>query len=124
MAILLITHDLGIVSAMADRVAVMYAGRIVETAVTRDLFAEPTHPYTRALLRASLLESEHGRLYAIPGSVGQSHRLDHGCRFVGRCETATELHITAECERAEPDLHTCGTQHVCRCWATERKAHA
>ena len=71
-SILLITHDLGIVSSMADRVAVMYAGRIVEDGATRDIFDDPQHPYTQALLRASLLEAERGQLYSIPGSVVQA----------------------------------------------------
>jgi peptide/nickel transport system ATP-binding protein len=122
MAVLLITHDLGIVSAVADRVAVMYAGRIVENASTRDIFADPRHPYTRALLRASLLRSEHGRLYAIPGNATQSRHLDHGCRFLGRCTVAVELGITTECEHTEPQLHTCASGHESRCWASERVA--
>ena len=70
LSILLITHDLGIVSSMADRVAVMYAGRIVEEGATRDIFDDPQHPYTEALLKASLLQAERGKLFTIPGVGG------------------------------------------------------
>ncbi len=122
MAILLITHDLGIVSALADRVAVIYAGRIVENAPTRTIFADARHPYTQALLRASLMHPEDGQLYAIPGSASQARQRDHGCRFLGRCAVAIELGIAAECDRTEPPLLPCGTGHDSRCWANERVA--
>ena len=103
LSILLITHDLGIVSTMADRVAVMYAGRIVEDGATKDIFEDPQHPYTQALLRASLLEAERGQLFSIPGSVVQARALEHGCRFLPRCPVAAELGITDMCRGAEPD---------------------
>ena len=90
LSILLITHDLGIVSTMADRVAVMYAGRIVENGTTKDIFEDPQHPYTQALLKASLLEAERGQLFSIPGSVAQARSLEHGCRFLPRCPVAAE----------------------------------
>ncbi|MGW1028525.1 ABC transporter ATP-binding protein [Streptomyces sp. NPDC002577] len=118
LSVLLITHDLGIVASLADRVAVMYAGRIVEEAATQELFNDPQHPYTRALLRASLLRSEDGRLYSIAGSTAQSRSLDHGCRFRPRCTTADELGISRECEDTEPTLHSCGGDHNSRCWAS------
>ena len=94
LSILLITHDLGIVSTMADRVAVMYAGRIVENGTTADIFNSPQHPYTEALLKASLLEAERGQLYSIPGSVAQARAMGHGCRFLPRCPKAAELGIS------------------------------
>ena len=119
MSILLITHDLGIVTSIADRVAVMYAGRVVEEGAVRDVFEEPEHPYTRALLKASLLQSEQGRLFAIPGSATQSRSLDHGCRFQPRCPVSLDLGITGECANEEPPLHVCSGEHRCRCWASK-----
>ena len=125
LSILLITHDLGIVSSMADRVAVMYAGRIVEEAATKDLFEDPQHPYTQALLRASLLEAERGQLYSIPGSVVQARTLEHGCRFLPRCPVAAERGITDMCRGVEPELHTCGEhEHHSRCYASREHAEA
>jgi peptide/nickel transport system ATP-binding protein len=125
LSILLITHDLGIVSSMADRVAVMYAGRIVEDGTTSDIFEDPQHPYTQALLRASLLEEERGELFSIPGSVVQARSLDHGCRFLPRCPMAAQLGITDMCGGAEPELHTCGEhEHHSRCYASHEHAEA
>jgi peptide/nickel transport system ATP-binding protein len=125
LSILLITHDLGIVSSMADRVAVMYAGRIVENGTTQEIFTNPQHPYTEALLKASLLEAERGQLYSIPGSVAQARAMQHGCRFLPRCTKATELGITARCSGAEPTLHICGDHdHHSRCHAAPEHAEA
>lgn len=122
LSILLITHDLGIVSSMADRVAVMYSGRIVEDGVTADIFADPQHPYTKALLQASLLKSDRGKLYSIPGNALQARMLDHGCRFLPRCSQAKSLGITSACESSEPLLRTCGEhEHHSRCHAS--RAH-
>ncbi|MEU0841621.1 ABC transporter ATP-binding protein [Streptomyces sp. NPDC005962] len=118
MSVLLITHDLGIVTSIADRVAVMYAGRVVEEGSVHEVFDEPEHPYTRALLKASLLQSEAGRFFSIPGSATQSRSLDHGCRYQNRCQLAQALGITGECSGTEPPLHTCGGGHRCRCWAS------
>jgi oligopeptide/dipeptide ABC transporter ATP-binding protein len=88
LAILLITHDLGVVAETADRVAVMYAGRIVECGPLRDVFGSPTHPYTRGLLRvAPSLEGARGvRLPVIPGSAPNPMKLPLGCSFEPRCE--------------------------------------
>jgi peptide/nickel transport system ATP-binding protein len=125
LSILLITHDLGIVSTMADRVAVMYAGRIVENGTTRDIFEDPQHPYTQALLKASLLEAERGQLFSIPGSVTQARSLEHGCRFLPRCPVAAQLGITDMCRGEEPTLHTCGEHdHHSRCYAAPEYAEA
>src|SRR5687767_5364332 len=96
LSILLITHDLGIVSTMADRVAVMYAGRIVENGTTKDIFENPQHPYTQALLKASLLQAERGQLFSIPGSVAQARAMGNGCRFLPRCSKAVELGISEQ----------------------------
>jgi peptide/nickel transport system ATP-binding protein len=91
MAILLITHDLGIAAELADRVAVMYAGRIVEDAPVRDLFTHPAHPYTRALLRSvvSADQPRGERLEAIPGSIPSLADPPGGCRSHPRCQRAT-----------------------------------
>jgi len=100
MSLLLITHDLGVVAAEADEVAIMYAGRIVERAPSRALFAAPAHPYTQALL-ASLprLEGRAERLTPIPGSVPDLLDLPSGCRFRDRCPRAS-----ARCAREDPAL--------------------
>jgi len=85
-AILLITHDLGIVNELADRVAVMYAGRLVEVAARRDLLADPLHPYTKGLLRSIPARSQAGeRLPEIPGVVPPPDQWPRGCRFSTRC---------------------------------------
>lgn len=117
LAILLISHDLGLVSAVADRVAVMYAGRIVEMASTAQVMTDPQHPYTRALLQSSLLSSDkEGRLYTLPGRMPRPNDVQ-GCRFRSRCTLADELGIGSTCEADEPSLVGCGAGHVARCWA-------
>ena len=114
MAVLLITHDLGVVAGRADRVAVMYAGQIVETAKTVDLFAQPSHPYTRGLF-ASIprLDSAHGRLTPITGQVPSPDRWPAGCRFQPRCPEAMPA-----CEVA-PKESMVGAGHRMRCWLAE-----
>ncbi len=102
MAVLLITHDLGVAAEIADRVAVMYAGRIVETGATADILDSPRHPYTAALLRSvpELAGADDGaRLRAIPGSPPNPLSLPSGCAFRPRCEYAT-----AECASSRPPL--------------------
>src|SRR5215210_2358465 len=125
LSILLITHDLGIVATMADRVAVMYAGRIVEDGTTQDIFEDPQHPYTKALLKASLLEDERGQLYSLPGTVAQARALEGGCRFLPRCTLHVTLGITEQCSGAEPELDTCGDhEHHSRCYGSHMHAEA
>jgi peptide/nickel transport system ATP-binding protein len=110
---------------MADRVAVMYAGRIVEEGAVRDIFDDPQHPYTQALLKASLLEAERGQLFSIPGSVGQARELQKGCRFLPRCPVTVALGIQDICASAEPELDTCGEhEHHARCYAAREHAEA
>jgi oligopeptide/dipeptide ABC transporter ATP-binding protein len=100
MAILLITHNLGIVGDMADRVAVMYAGQIVELAAARDLLRRPLHPYTQALINSvPKLSGEAERLTAIPGHVPRTGNFPPGCRFYPRCPTARP-----ECAAIMPPL--------------------
>jgi peptide/nickel transport system ATP-binding protein len=100
MAILLITHNLGIVGDMADRVAVMYAGQIVELASARELLRRPLHPYTRALMNSvPKLHGENDRLTAIPGNVPRIGNFPPGCRFYPRCPSARP-----ECKDTAPEL--------------------
>ena len=100
MAVLLITHDLGIVAGVADRVAVMYGGQVVETAATRDLFAHPLHPYTAGLLASvPRLDGGRGRLSGIPGGVPPATAWPSGCRFHPRCP-----HAWDRCRTDEPPL--------------------
>ncbi|MEO7985429.1 MAG: ABC transporter ATP-binding protein [Gemmatimonadales bacterium] len=115
MAVLLITHDLGIVAGRADRVAVMYAGQIVEEAPTALLFANPSHPYTRGLFAS--VPRIHGpvqRLTPIPGSVPPASAWPSGCRFRPRCPEAFE-----KCELPPPPLPV-EPAHDMRCWLAER----
>ena len=108
-SLLLITHDLGIVAGMADRVAVLYAGRVVEQGAVRDLFRAPAHPYTRALM-ASLPERAVGRrLTAIEGGVPSMHSRPRGCAFAPRCKERLPV-----CDMAAPPLTMSGAREV-RC---------
>ena len=119
MAVLLITHDLGVVAGSADRVIVMYAGQVVETATTRQLFAAPRHPYTEGLL-ASIprLDEERERLHSIPGSVPPATAWPAGCRFHPRCPYAWD-----KCRTEEPPLLDTGTAgHSARCWLVAEPA--
>ncbi len=115
-AIILITHDLGVVAEMCDRAAVMYAGEIVEQTDVRTLFAEPKHPYTRGLIGAVPVPGEIlDELATIPGSVPNLIELPDGCRFAPRC-TAREEHGNVLAERAHPELLAAGGDHLVRCW--------
>jgi oligopeptide/dipeptide ABC transporter ATP-binding protein len=111
MAIMLITHDLGIVAEFVDYVVVMYAGRVVEEADTKGLFRSPKHPYTRGLL-ASIprLDVEWDRLQTIEGKVPTGLDIPKGCRFNPRCTLAEEV-----CALEEPDLRAIGPTHKVRC---------
>jgi peptide/nickel transport system ATP-binding protein len=123
LAILLITHDLSIVSALADRVAVMYAGRIVEEGPTQAILRTPQHPYTKALVECSLLHADqNGNLFSIPGGAAQARALGEGCRFHPRCATAASLGIQERCMHNEPRLHSYNDCCKARCWAVEAKS--
>jgi oligopeptide/dipeptide ABC transporter ATP-binding protein len=112
MAMILVTHDLGLIAERAHEVAVMYAGRIVEQADTGELFANPQHPYTRGLM-ASIPkpgEEKRKRLRTIAGSVPQLHDLPKGCAFSARCDIRT-----GKCETG-PELVEVKPGHLVRCW--------
>ena len=111
MAVMLITHNMGVIAEAADRVAVMYAGRVVEQAPVGRLFAAPGHPYTRALLACvPALDDERARLEAIPGTLPDPLKRPPGCRFAPRCP----LHI-AECDAAQPPLLPLEPGHAAAC---------
>ncbi|HEX6643216.1 MAG TPA: ABC transporter ATP-binding protein [Gemmatimonadales bacterium] len=114
MAVLLITHDLGIVAGRADRVAVMYAGQVVESAPTAALFAAPSHPYTQGLFGSvPRLTGPAGRLQPIPGNVPPPSAWPSGCRFRTRCPI---VHPRSE---TQPPLLPVGPGHEMRCWLAE-----
>ena len=115
-AVILITHDLGVIAEMADNVAVMYAGRIVEQTDVNTLFARPLHPYTQGLLASiPVLGEIKDRLDVIPGNVPNLVNLPAGCRFAPRCR-AREQYGLEICNQVEPQLETVERVHSVRCW--------
>jgi oligopeptide/dipeptide ABC transporter ATP-binding protein len=118
-AVVLITHDLGVVAEMADRVAVMYAGEFVEEASVRSIFKEPLHPYTRGLIGSiPVLGSLKTDLDTIPGVVPSLIDLPPGCRFASRCPARIEYGLEI-CTRLKPDLKEVKPGHKVRCWLHE-----
>jgi peptide/nickel transport system ATP-binding protein/oligopeptide transport system ATP-binding protein len=115
MSVVLITHDMGVVAEMTDRIYVMYAGRIVEEAPTRDIFESPLHPYTKGLLQSipRLDQPDGSRLYTIPGTVPSPGTIKKGCRFCNRCQECQE-----KCREEEPPLFELTGKKV-RCWKYE-----
>ncbi len=112
MAILLITHDLGVVAEMCEEVFVMYAGRIVERAAVAELFKTPRHPYTAGLLAASPRRTARGtRLTTIPGMVPPPDKRGSGCSFADRCARAME-----RCRVERPPLSAIANGHLAACW--------
>jgi oligopeptide/dipeptide ABC transporter ATP-binding protein len=119
-AIVLITHDLGVVAEMAQRVVVMYAGRKVEEAAVNDLFARPRHPYTEGLLKSiprleDAQANDRARLVEIPGMVPSLKEEIAGCLFAPRCAYATE-----HCRREYPPLEQKAPGHFAACWESDR----
>ncbi len=118
MAVVLITHDLGVVAETCDHVVVMYAGRVVEQGTAEDIFLRPAHPYTRGLLNSIPSESGHGaerkrgRLETIPGLVPSLLNLPKGCRFLDRCKRAQP----DVCSKADPSLDPVGEGHKAACY--------
>ncbi|SED06580.1 ABC transporter ATP-binding protein [Paenibacillus sp. GP183] len=111
-AIMMITHDLGVVAEMCDRVIVMYGGKVVEESDVVTLFTNPKHPYTQGLMKSiPTLESNAKRLYSIKGNVPIPGSLRGGCAFAPRCEFAEEI-----CRQKEPMLTEIEPHHFSRCW--------
>lgn len=131
MGVILITHDLGVVQQVCDRVVVMYLGQVIETASVTELFDNPRHPYTRALMQSmpSMLTDRSQRLPAIEGNVPPLTDIPPGCRFVTRCAHATEhCHVVQPALVAEDDVRAgpAGVAHEQRClnWRQIEPAHA
>lgn len=118
-AIMLITHDLGVIAEMADKVIVMYAGQVVEETDVFTLFDDPKHPYTQGLIDSipHLDGSVEERLTSIPGTVPSLQQMPTGCRFHTRCSFATE-----RCIKEAPSLINAGVGHRSRCWLVEEGA--
>jgi peptide/nickel transport system ATP-binding protein len=117
MALILVTHDLGVVYQAVDRVAVMYAGEIVELATTAELFARPSHPYTIGLIQSIPSVERRGRLVPIPGSPPDLAALGKGCPFAPRCALAA-----AECLAGDVPLVAVGPDHWSRCLRVDHLA--
>ncbi|SEC82903.1 ABC transporter ATP-binding protein [Paenibacillus sp. GP183] len=118
-SIMLITHDLGIVAEMCDRVLVMYAGQVVEETDVHTLFNDPKHPYTVGLLESiPHIEEENEYLNTIPGSVPLPYQMPKGCRFASRCS-----HVKAICHKQPPELTEIAVNHKCRCWLYAKEVH-
>ncbi|MGG1658160.1 ABC transporter ATP-binding protein [Brevibacillus sp. NRS-1366] len=117
MGIMLITHDLGVVAEVCDRVLVMYLGQIVEEATVETLFENPKHPYTIGLMKSiPTIDGVRGeKLHVIEGIVPSLHQIPAGCRFAPRCPFADE-----KCRHHPPDLFEVGDSHKARCWHHER----
>ena len=109
LSLIFITHDLGVVAQIADRIMVMYAGRIVEEGPAMEVLRRPRHPYTEGLLRAAP-RLERGKLTPIPGTVPSLEALPHGCAFAPRCSQ----HVT-DCDAAVPDFRAIAPDHHARC---------
>ncbi|HJW83335.1 MAG TPA: ABC transporter ATP-binding protein [Anaerolineae bacterium] len=118
-SIILITHDLGLVAEMASRVAVMYAGEIVEETDVRTLFREPKHPYTQGLIGSvPVLGQVKDELDVIPGNVPNLIDLPPGCRFAPRCKARVERRLEI-CLHEKPELKPVSKEHMARCWLYE-----
>jgi len=116
LSVILVTHNLGIVAEAADRVAVMYAGNIVESSATAELLRRPLHPYTRALLAAvPELGGRSGRLNTIPGVVPRPGDYPAGCRFAPRCPALSDAAERERCLNCAPPVVTAAPGHTCRC---------
>jgi len=123
-SILLITHNMGVVAEMADRVAVMYAGQVVEYTDVYSVFDAPKHPYTQGLLASiPILGSNKEKLDHIPGSVPNLIDLPPGCRFAPRCRARIELGLT-KCTEEMPSLFEVAPKHLSRCWIYEDSTSA
>ncbi|MCE7793288.1 ABC transporter ATP-binding protein [Salipaludibacillus sp. CUR1] len=116
-AIMMITHDLGVVAEMCDRVAVMYAGKVVEEGDVRTILKDPKHPYTQGLIRSlPKMHKREERLYSIPGNVPKPGSIKVGCRFAPRCSEAFN-----RCYEENPELLELRGGHTCRCFLYEKE---
>ncbi|WP_299619235.1 ABC transporter ATP-binding protein [Pelagibius sp.] len=119
LAIIFITHDFGVVARMCDKVAVMYAGRVVEYGPVREIFVNPAHPYTRALLKSvPTIEEDVERLYSIRGQPPAFWDMPRGCRFEPRCDVALP-HCKQDYPPEFTDPGSGKTRHCASCWALE-----
>jgi peptide/nickel transport system ATP-binding protein len=117
MSMVIVTHDLSVAASVADQVAVMYAGRIVEQGPIREIVHHPQHPYTRGLLAANVRPGQHQRPEAIPGSPPNLARLPAGCAFAPRCPLVTDV-----CREAPPAFVQLSADHAARCALLSRDA--
>ncbi|HWO74358.1 MAG TPA: ABC transporter ATP-binding protein [Bacillus sp. (in: firmicutes)] len=117
-SIMMITHDLGVINETCERVAVMYAGQIVEESTVAELFSQPAHPYTQGLLQSiRSLRDRKRTLYSIPGNVPMPIQYQQlGCRFVSRCPFAME-----RCKSSEPPMYQVSKGHTSKCWLHEKE---
>lgn len=112
MSVMYITHDLGVVAEICDRVVIMYAGMVMEIAPVRELFSNPLHPYTLNLFKAMLkLNERRETVHSIPGSIPHITEMPKGCRFQPRCSSAIEV-----CKHNRPELVESGYDHLVRCF--------
>ncbi|AWE08731.1 peptide ABC transporter ATP-binding protein [Lysinibacillus sp. 2017] len=119
-AIMLITHDLGVVAETCERVVVMYAGQVVEEAPVNEIFKNPQHPYTQGLIQSVPdMRFKKDSLYSIPGSVPKPGSISHGCRFAPRCQFAT-----ARCKEENVALYDVSATHKTRCFLAEEAAQS
>jgi oligopeptide/dipeptide ABC transporter ATP-binding protein len=116
-ALIFVTHNLGIVAKMCDRMAVMYAGKIVEYGAVRDLFRDAKHPYTQALLGSMPKLGSKEPLFAIPGQPPNLAQLPPGCAFQPRC-----AHAMPQCATQEPDDRYIGPNWTAKCWLVDQQA--
>lgn len=110
-SLLMITHDLGVIAETCSRVAVMYAGEIVEETNVVDLFHSPKHPYTKGLLKSMVTGNKNDELYSIEGKVPAVEHMPSGCRFATRCP-----HVMEVCHDHTPPVQQVGADHTCQCW--------
>jgi oligopeptide/dipeptide ABC transporter ATP-binding protein len=115
-ALIFVTHNLGIVAKMCDKMAVMYAGKIVEHGAVRDLFRSPKHPYTQALLGSMPKLGSKEPLYAIPGHPPNLAQPPSGCAFHPRC-----AHTMPQCVTGDPDYHQVGPNWTAKCWLLDKQ---
>ncbi|MBU9714365.1 ABC transporter ATP-binding protein [Evansella tamaricis] len=119
-AIMMITHDLGVVAEMCDRVVVMYAGKVVEEGDVRTILKSPQHPYTQGLIRSlPKMHERESRLYSIPGNVPKPGSITEGCRFAARCDQVFD-----RCYKEDPELLTLNEGHTCRCFLYQKEGEA